>query len=176
VNQCENDAVVAHPVLPTHYSTSSHNFLSTPPEDEAVLDRHVPAMRQLQLSPSSARRRSMFPSMRQSSSVPSFSVTGAATAAPATTSIASKKTLSLPHLLTKQPSASCLRESPRYSSSPSSSGTGQSHLVRRASSSESASSCSLSSSVRFDMTAVAVLHFEPPQERYAEEGWADYFQ
>jgi hypothetical protein len=31
-------------------------------------------------------------------------------------------------------------------------------------------------SVRFDMEGSTVVTFLPPQERYAEEGWSDYFQ
>jgi hypothetical protein len=36
-------------------------------------------------------------------------------------------------------------------------------------------SISITYSVRFDMDAIDVLHFQTPQERYAEDGWYNYF-
>jgi len=160
--------------------------LSAPPEHEPVSDLQLlPASTTTATSPTRTgpKRRSMFPpsatltsSIRSSCSAPQL---GVATPIVGRTP---RKIRSAPHLLSKQPSASCLRESPRYSSSTTTSASysnnnKENNVNRRCTTlrRESSSDSSVSSSVRFDMEAVAVLHFEPPIERYAEEGWSDYF-
>ena len=176
--------------------------LSTPPEhEEEGLESEVPVMTSdaadavtVVVSPS---RRSMFSSptrssmmmrIRPSSSAPSLSSVASdyddyssPSSSPSSSSMGNKsRSLSM---LTKQPSASCLRESPRYSCTPTKNSSSSENDVgtttgggglRRISSCISDTS-SVGSSVRFDMDNVAVRHFEIPQERYAEEGWTNYF-
>ena len=196
-----SNAATAASAFPASSSAVGRSVLATPPEDEAVEDVQVPPLMAatahpplVSNSPVSSRR-SMFPprggssgyvtAIRQSSSAPSLITfdeqdeedASAATASPRTALGAPppRKIRSYSHLLSKQPSSSCLRES-RFS--PNKSGTA---ALRRASSSTLATDSSSSvvstagSSVRFD-TDVTVLHFELPQERYAHEGWSDYFQ
>jgi len=159
----------------------SSSFLSTAPEHEEVLDIQVPSLPQIPAAFVSPARRSVLPrnavmKIRHSSSAPSLAAVAAAASFDSgdSTPLSSRnKTRSLSHLLTKQPSASCLRES-RYSPSNASAAGGSSNNALRRDSSSDASS--VASSVRFDLEAVAVRHFELPQERYAEEGWSDYFQ
>lgn len=82
------------------------------------------------------------------------------------------------------PLASCLRRDPLYSgeggkkSGSGSSSSSSSNRIRSQSFPDVVDwedSNSLSSSVRFDLTANDVRHFEPPQEFHAEQGWTDYF-
>lgn len=160
-------------------------FLATPPEHEAVLDVQVPSMTaaaasHVSVSNKMPSRRTMFsrggqPFIRPSSSAPSLSSYQDQDSTPATTPLPAsgspRKTRSYSHLLSKQPSTSCLRES-RFSPNKAS--------IRRDSSTVSTSADSASivsvSSVRFDMAATSVVHYDLPQERYAEEGWCNYFK
>jgi hypothetical protein len=99
--------------------------------------------------PSSPGRRSIMTNGSRSHSVPSLQTAGR----PKTRKIFS----SLSELEeNKTPTRSCLREA-RFS------GTSR----RSSSLSES--------SVRFDMDAIDVVHFEPPREVYSQSGWFNYF-
>jgi hypothetical protein len=183
-----------------HVSAAGRGILATPPEHEAVLDIQVPSMAAADsalsaVSKTTPNRRSMFPrvggggggrgddpsTIRQSSSAPSLisydrQYDEVASLLPSSSVIsgAPRKIRSYSHLLSKQPSSSCLRES-RFS--PNKSGA----ALRRASYSTLTTDSSSSvlsaagSSVRFDMH-VTILHFDLPQERFAHEGWSDYFQ
>jgi hypothetical protein len=155
-----------------HSDSSSSRFLSTPPEHEAVLHQQGPPSSPFPAAPvSSPSRRTVLPysAIRSSYSAPSFSQWNDADTdhAIATSSSSSPRKVRSTSMLNKQPSASCLRQS-RFSPNKNS------NKVRRSNSLHRENSCG--SLVRFDMEAVAVLHFEPPKERYAEEGWADFFQ
>lgn len=166
-------------------------FLSTQPENEVVLDVEIPE--ELPVSTTSyGLRRSILPTPPRSNSVPcqlssypSFLSVATTTSGIATTDTTSssfstrplvtRKTQSSPHLGQKQPGASCLRESrfsPVKASTSSSSICSASSYSRHTMTTDQSS---ITSSVRFDMDAVAVRHFEPPKEKYAEEGWAQYF-
>jgi hypothetical protein len=152
------------------------NFLSTQPENEVVLDKQKPLR-----SSTNRPRRSILPQAPRSYSVPSQlsslpSACSTSTTSTATRVVFTRKTQSSPQLGQKQPGASCLRQS-RFSpvnAMALSSSTPTSPTSWSASANNDQPSVS-SSSVRFDMDSVAVLHFEPPQERYAEEGWSQYF-
>ncbi|KAG7342385.1 hypothetical protein IV203_007478 [Nitzschia inconspicua] len=166
-------------------------FLATPPEHEAVLDVQVPSMTAAAAASDNETnshaklpsRRNMFHRshafiIRPSSSAPSLSSYHQDQDSTATTSLLSsgspRKTRSHSHLLSKQPSFSCLRES-RFSPR-------KNCEVRRNSSATTASTLTDSasivsgSSVRFDLTATSVMHYDLPQERYAEDGWSSYFE
>ena len=93
-----------------------------------------------------------------------------------------------------KPLGSCLRES-RFSLSSTASSTGSSSCDddanedgggdhnsccqegkhRPTSATASTSPERRSQSLRFDMEGIDVVHFIPPQERYAEQGWSNYF-
>ncbi|KAG7363563.1 hypothetical protein IV203_026924 [Nitzschia inconspicua] len=157
-------------------------FLATPPEHEAVLDVQVPSMTAAAASDNETNSHAKLPSrrnmfhrshafIRPSSSAPSLS---SYHQDQDSTAGSPRKTRSHSHLLSKQPSFSCLRES-RFSPR-------KNCEVRRNSSATTASTLTDSasivsgSSVRFDLTATSVMHYDLPQERYAEDGWSSYFE
>jgi hypothetical protein len=67
-----------------------------------------------------------------------------------------------------KPSGSCLRES-RYS------GKKKAVTVAAAAAAPQSGGGPATTPVRFDMEAIDVVHFELPQERYAEQGWSSFF-
>eukprot|EP00980_Cylindrotheca_fusiformis_P029692 scaffold23716_cov137-Cylindrotheca_fusiformis.AAC.2 len=69
---------------------------------------------------------------------------------------------------------SCLREN-RFSTSSTTLSTTSSNGSRLSRKRSSSSVDSESSTVRFDMENVNVIHFEKPQENYSEQGWVQHF-
>jgi hypothetical protein len=193
------DAAVSPTLSPPNSFATGFSFLATPPEHEAVLDVQVPSMPAASTtvvtaaSTKTPSRRNVFPlglpqtTIRLSSSAPSLSryQDQISSVTSLSSSGSPRKTRSCSHFFTKQPSSSCLRES-RFSPSKDSSisSISASRGIRRNNSditttfstnTDSASILSRSS-VRFDLAATSVRHFEPPQEHHAEDGWSEYFQ
>lgn len=142
------------------------------------------------------------PIIRQSSSAPSLSSyqwysssslpdpTSASATPSATASLhlaaaasSPRKIRSCSQLLTsKQPSSSCLRESRfsphkmRRNSSSTTTATATTSSATDCNNDSSSASIVSGSSVRFDLSATSVRHYDLPQERYAEAGWSNYFE
>lgn len=175
---------------PNRDGPAERGVLATPPEHEAVVDVCVPSMTAASsenpVNPRSLQRRTMFTrgnhGIRPSSSAPSLSFSNHKNDDTPTSSFSSssssgftRKTRSYSYLLPKQPCSSCLRES-RFSLKKSNSLRRNSSTTSATSSATDSASVVSGSSVRFDMAATSVRHFDIPQEHYAEEGWSNFFQ